>query len=65
MEKLTAEIIKDQLIGETNGHMATVPNNPIIFSLYSVWYAQNGQNKNWNDAFASFLKEVAQGLEND
>jgi len=37
MEILTAEIIKNQMIGTTNGHMAEIPNIPIIYSTFQVF----------------------------
>ena len=67
MEKLTAEIIKDQLIGETSGHMANIPNNPLFYSMFSVYLRENKSDiynykHNEKDLFAEFLKEIAEAL---
>ena len=62
MEKLTAEIIKDQMIGETNGQMASVPNNPIIFSMFST-YNYNCGNGDWNGNFTKFLKDIVNAID--
>lgn len=67
MEKLTAEIIKEQLIGETSGHMANIPNSPLFYSLFSVYLRQKGSDiYNYKhakeDMFAEFLEEVAIAL---
>ena len=37
MDKLTAEIIKTQMIGQTSGHMANIPNSPVIFSMFETF----------------------------
>lgn len=34
MDKLTAEIIKNQMIGQTSGHMANIPNSPVVFGNF-------------------------------
>lgn len=67
MEKLTAEIIKEQLIGETFGHMATIPNNPLFYTLFCVYLRQKGSDiYNYKhleeDLFANFLEEIALAL---
>ena len=68
MEKLTAEIIKEQLVGESSGHMANIPNNPLFYSMFRVYLLQNGsdiynyQHSNEN-LFAKFLREIADALE--
>ena len=61
MDKLTAEIIKNQMIGETSGHMANIPNNPILFSLYKVYFEQS-KNSNYNIAFVEFIEELGKAL---
>ena len=37
MDKLTVEIIKEQIIGETNGHMGSMPNSPILYSIFESY----------------------------
>ena len=55
MDKLTAEIIKNQMIGQTGGHMANIPNSPVVFSMFEVFYniarTEAGGTYDWNDAF--------------
>lgn len=64
MDKLTAIIIKEQMIGETSGHMAFIPNSPVLFSIYQV-YQQNVSLPSGEDdsEFISFLKDLVQALE--
>ena len=67
MDKLTAEIIKEQLVGETSGHMDNIPNNPLFYSLFSVYLKQKGSDiynykHQTEDMFAGFLEEVALAL---
>jgi len=62
MEKLTAEIIKDQMIGQTAGHMAHIPNSPIIFSIFEVYYKLHGGGGSDDETFINFLDEMLQAL---
>lgn len=60
MEKLTAELIRESMIGSTSGHMASIPNSPIIFGLFSVYERQSG--KHYEEAFVSMLEEMVEAL---
>lgn len=66
MEKLTAEIIKNQMIGQTSGHMANIPNSPVVFSMFEVFYntlrTKSGGTYDWNDAFKVFISELNEAL---
>lgn len=66
MDKLTAEIIKTQMIGQTSGHMASIPNSPVIFSMFETFYnisrTSDGGMYNWNDAFKLFISELSNAL---
>ena len=61
-----AELFYDQCAGSTSGHMANVPNNPVLFSLVSC--AADGKPDNCRAAskknFALMLREMADHLEN-
>ena len=60
MDKLTAKIIQEQMIGQTNGHMAAIPNNPIMFSMFEVYCDGTLADRDW--MFAEFLKEISEAL---
>jgi len=62
MEKLTAEIIKEQMIGQTSGHLAHIPNSPIIFSMFEVYYKLQDDRKSDDDTFINFLEEITMAL---
>lgn len=36
MDISTAKIIREQLIGEYSGHMAAIPFNPVLHSMFNV-----------------------------
>jgi hypothetical protein len=67
MERLTAEIIKNQMIGQTAGHMASIPNNPILFSMFEVFCNVSMQKKDTNytldEAFKKFIEELNDALD--
>lgn len=69
MDKLTAEIIKNQMIGQTAGHMANIPNSPVVFSMFEVFYnivrTKAGGTYDWNDAFKVFISELNEALKED
>ncbi len=54
-----ANVIKEQCIGETAGHMANIPNNPI---LYSIFYAISGKTKLTINDFAEILIKTGERL---
>lgn len=62
MDRLTAEIIKNQMIGQTSGHMASIPNSPVVFSMFEVFYNisrdDNGKMYERDDAFKKFIEEL-------
>lgn len=66
MDKLTAEIIKNQMIGQTAGHMSNIPNSPVVFSMFEVFYniarTKEGGTYDWNDAFKVFISELNEAL---
>lgn len=51
-----AELFYDQCGGESNGHMAAIPNSPILQSILNVHKA------NTREEFAGFLRQVAEQL---
>jgi len=62
MDKLAAEIIKEAMIGETNGHMAAVPNSPIIFSMFRVYSVEQSQTKGKDELFVNMLEDMIKAL---
>lgn len=54
MNEEIANFVYDQLAGEQNGHMAKIPNNPVMHSLLGAYGAQDSKL-----AFARFLFDVA------
>ncbi len=52
-----ADLFYEQCVGETNGHMAAIPNSPILWSIAVV------NNCKTKEAFAEFLREVANNLD--
>lgn len=66
MDKLTAVIIKDQMIGETNGHMASIPNSPLLFSIFQSYCNSNDiQNNDSNKNFKMFIYEINEALKDE
>jgi len=51
-----AQFFYQQCAGETNGHMASIPNNPVIYGLIQAHKAMSP------DDFARFLRQVADCL---
>lgn len=67
MDKLTAEIIKEQMIGETAGHMASIPNNPILFSIFNAYKIMSPNEIGYNndDIFKYFISELNEALQKE
>ena len=51
-----AEFFMDQCMGESNGHIAMVPNNPVLFGLCKAHRIHD------KTQFAAFLLQVADKL---
>jgi hypothetical protein len=51
-----AEYFMEQCMGEVNGHMAAIPNNPVLFGLCKA------HRINSKEHFAAFLIDVANQL---
>ena len=51
-----AEYFMDQCIGETSGHMAMIPNNPVLAGLCKAHRVES------KDDFAKFLIDMAAQL---
>ena len=49
---------KEQLVGETNGHMAAIPNNPVLQGLLMAHDAGDSDAK-----LAIFLRECADWID--
>ena len=67
MDRLTAEIIKNQMIGQTAGHMADIPNSPVVFSMFEVFCnisrTKSGGMYSREDAFKLFISELNSALQ--
>jgi len=64
MDKLTAEIIQNQMIGQTSGHMAAIPNTPILYSLFETYCQSIGiSNNNFNENFKTFISDLNEALQ--
>jgi len=57
MAKELANFFYDQLAGKSNGQMAEIPNNPVIYSLLAAHGALDSRKE-----FAQFLFNVADFL---
>ena len=53
----TALLFYEQCLGESNGHMAMIPNNPVIQSIATAHGIKTKED------FACFLREVADYLD--
>lgn len=60
MKKL-ANVFYEMCLGITSGHMANIPNNPILFSIFSA-ISENGYQMGKVE-FAKTLREFADALE--
>jgi hypothetical protein len=54
-----AELFYDQVMGDHNGHMANIPNNPVLQSICRSSGVSSRQ------AFRDFLRDVADNLKKD
>jgi hypothetical protein len=59
MNKEIAELFHDQCVGEHNGHMAPMPNNPLFKSIFAACGLRGDSKK----GFAKVLREMADALE--
>lgn len=57
VSKSMAKFFMDQCMGETDGHMAAIPNNPVLFGICMAHEVGNTAK------FAEFLRDVADKLE--
>lgn len=57
----TAKFFVDQCIGTHSGHMAAIPNNPVLFGLLKA----HGVESYNTDCMAKFLEKVAAHLRNE
>jgi len=58
VSKEMAIFFKDQLVGTYSGHMAAIPNNPVLYGLMAAHKADNS-----NRDFAEFLRQVADKID--
>ena len=62
MNKILAKIIMEQCIGSYSGHMASIPNNPIIYSMFRAVMTEHNTRNDEKD-FAIALRKIADALE--
>lgn len=58
--KPMAKFFVDQCIGTSDGHMAAIPNSPVLYGLFMAHGIYNGDDAK----IAEFLREVANKLDN-
>jgi hypothetical protein len=62
MDKQTAMIVRQQIVGEYSGHMSSIPFNPILHSIFGV--LMGGEPRNFNEYdFAKALRQLADAIE--
>lgn len=49
----------EQICGQHNGHMAAIPNNPVLYGLVAAHCAERKED------FTRFLRQVADELEKE
>jgi len=62
VSKEMAVFFMEQCIGETNGHMAAMPNNPTIQGLCRAHGAMSVSLSEEKELFAEFCKQVSEQL---
>ena len=67
MSNPLAEFFYEQCAGATSGHMAMIPNNPIMFSLIAVFTGgvNNTRHAATKEEFQEFLRYMADELDAD
>jgi hypothetical protein len=66
MPKEMAEFFYEQCAGTTSGHMAAIPNNPVLFGLVSACAGKSGSTHACSrPEFAALLREAAAYLEKE
>lgn len=62
MDKFTAEIIKNQMVG----HVATTPNSPVLLTIFEIYYYRtrksDGTMYEWDDCFIVFIEALLDAL---
>jgi hypothetical protein len=62
--KMMADFFYEQCAGTLSGHMAPVPNNPVLFGLMSVWLGTNDNRHAATKAeFAELIRKIADELD--
>ena len=61
IDRKMAKFFLDQCVGTTDGHMAAIPNNPVLYSLTAAYLGLRPKEKE----FATFLRELADALDCD
>jgi hypothetical protein len=59
--KTMARFFCSQCIGSTNGHMAKIPNNPVLHELLVSYIGGSGEPS--EEDFVNFLLDVIDGME--
>ena len=63
MEKVMAKFFYEQCVGSTSGHMAMVPNNPMLFTLAKAYSMSNDSHHAATEAeFSAMLLEIVDAL---
>jgi len=64
VDKIVAELFYQQCAGSTTGHMAMIPNNPVLHGMLSAAYPDFacGVHACSKEQFAEFLQQASEAL---
>lgn len=69
MDKNLALVIKEQLIGEYAGHMASIPHNPVLHSIFMMlinnYRAEHKYKPSVDQSLALILSQMAEALDHE
>lgn len=65
MSKELAQLFYDQCIGRHDGHMASIPNNPLFSSIFMAAGVSSIHNVAARQQFADVLRNFADHIEKD
>jgi len=54
-----AEFFMNQCVGESNGHMALIPNNPVLYGLCKAHGVETPKD------FAAFLQDIVNNIDRE
>lgn len=63
MNKILAQVVMDQIIGTYSGHMAAIPNNPVLFGIFWRIADEMPVEMSSEQKFAATLRAIADAIE--